>query len=340
MNKSSNSAASTLLALSLTGVLLAVGQAQDRGQSPRPGPPLASVQARPLGGRAGVRQRMSAEEKLIRNAYVKLMRYQSAGVDELAATSSKESGPDDYIRFELRDIHTGSIEEISSRPLDDIVTPRGGDTVILKGHHLTWGSGPAHAYYEATWRTETNREQPQERTERQTASQVTSGKDLFVGVERYTTYQVTVMLGGKQRVYRAMAMHLGNRETGVEKSEIVDNITSDMNHLLAEESPRVRSPCSGADIFDFQPGSFQEPFCFRHSVLPQVLPGRYTGLNLKQCAKRDGERHTDSAISTSERLRRGLSAIESMTSCIRTSMLRLPFLLMVECEGENYPRKA
>jgi hypothetical protein len=60
---------------------------------------------------------------------------------------------------------------------------------------------------------------------------------------KYTSYEVTVSLEGKRRSYRAMALHFNpGRAEGKPKTEILDNITSDMNAVLAERSPRVRSP--------------------------------------------------------------------------------------------------
>lgn len=240
MNRIRNSATTALLALALTGVLPDVGHAQDGGQRPRTEPASASEHGKERGGRVGPRQLMSPEEKLIRNAYVKLMRYQSAALDELAATSKKESQPDDYLRFELRDIHTGPIDEISEQPLSEFVTPPAGDIVTVKPNHRVWGNGPAHAYYEAEWAGASDAQQTGESAT--VEETLRSGGEKLLGVEKYTIYQVSVRLGGKQRIYRAMALHHGKSETGKESSEIIDNITSEINTVLGEESPRVRSP--------------------------------------------------------------------------------------------------
>ena len=62
-------------------------------------------------------------------------------------------------------------------------------------------------------------------------------------VAQYTTYQVTVRLNGKQRTYRATALHTGRLErTGAPETVILDNVTSEINTALKDMSPKVISP--------------------------------------------------------------------------------------------------
>src|SRR5260370_35606654 len=94
---------------------------------------------------------MPAEEKLVRDVYARLMRYQSAAVDELSATTGKESTPENYLTFELRAIHTGRIREIYTRPLVEIISPRDDEVINMNPNHLSKGNDPPHASYSAEW---------------------------------------------------------------------------------------------------------------------------------------------------------------------------------------------
>jgi len=96
-------------------------------------------------------QAMNAEEKLVRDVYARLMRYQSAAIDEKTATTGEPAAPTDFLTYQLRNIHSGPISEIEQLPLSEIVTKRAGDVVELKSVRLSKVGGPPHAYYEAAW---------------------------------------------------------------------------------------------------------------------------------------------------------------------------------------------
>jgi hypothetical protein len=187
---------------------------------------------------------MSAEEKLVRDVYARLMRYQTAAIDELAARTGKASEANDYLTFELADIHTGLIEEISSRSPGELVTGGSGSVLSVKPTHLSTGKGPAHAYYEVQWTTE-----PQTRSTNEMDTNyptlgelVAASGNKFTGSDRYTSYEVTARLGGKQRTYRALVLHRQTEAALSSAAEILDNVTSALNTVLRDESPRVRSP--------------------------------------------------------------------------------------------------
>lgn len=181
--------------------------------------------------------RMSVEEKLIRDVYARLMRYQSAGLDQRAAESGEPAQPASYVTFELRNVHSGPISEIDQKPLSELVTEQKGDIIQIKPTRLSNFGGPQHAYYDAEWVTSAS------------TSQRVQGSAGFENFNRYTSYQVTVSFNGKQRSYRAMAVYRLDdpntpsrpRSTNV---NILDNITIDMNVVYGDESPRVRSPWS------------------------------------------------------------------------------------------------
>src|SRR5215216_3783879 len=57
-------------------------------------------------------QVMNAEEKLVRDVYARLMRYQSAAIDEKAAKTGVLAATTDFLTYQLRNIHWGPISEI------------------------------------------------------------------------------------------------------------------------------------------------------------------------------------------------------------------------------------
>ena len=178
---------------------------------------------------------MSAEEKLVRDAYARLMRYQSAAVDEVSAHTDKSGAPNDYLTFELRNIHSGSTGEIYERPLAEVVTSGSNGALRLKPVYLSRKAGPTHAYYEADWISSAVSGQPDGLV-----------KDVpgIAGFDRYIAYDVTVQFHGKQSRYRAMVLYQAEKQPSARPTrvEILDAVTVDMNTVYRDESPRVRSP--------------------------------------------------------------------------------------------------
>ncbi|HXG95237.1 MAG TPA: hypothetical protein VNN73_23070 [Blastocatellia bacterium] len=92
----------------------------------------------------------------------------------------------------------------------------------------TWSSDPSRAQYD----------------EKMTVAEMLRSRgDRLADVEVYTTYEVTIRLGGKARSYRAIALHHRQVESrGKAKAEIIDEVTAGMNTVMADESARVRAP--------------------------------------------------------------------------------------------------
>lgn len=184
-------------------------------------------------------QSVGKQQKVVRDVYVCLMRYHTAARDEQAATSGVSYAPEDYVIFELRNVHSGPIEEITDRPIAELVTTGTGEVLKVTGRHLQYGKGPKHAYYDLEWSNSLSSTSDSETV----AEFIRSTGDKLGSVDRYTSYEVTVRLAGKARTYRAIALHRSQpRSNGKAKVEILDRVTSDMNTVLHEESPRVRSP--------------------------------------------------------------------------------------------------
>jgi hypothetical protein len=187
---------------------------------------------------------MSAQEKLVRDVYARLMRYQSAGVDERLGGDDKAGAPDDYLTFELRDIRTGNVADILERPLAELVTTGSKSVIRLKQVHLGGRDAPPHAYYEAEWA-----DGPQGEEQPGAVVRDIPGIDAFDG---YTSYRVRVNFRGKLVGYRALVLYRqAERDRTLEKSkqsgrparvEILDRVTADMNTVYSDVSPRARAP--------------------------------------------------------------------------------------------------
>src|SRR6266446_4750214 len=248
MNKTQRITAIAILALSIFGIWSSVTHSQVEGTRRRSPDDREARKEPNQPSRAG----MSAEEKLVRDVYARLMRYQSAAVDELAAKNKKQAKPDDYFTFELRAIHSGPIQEIYAKPMAAIVTPRRGNVLTITPNHVGKSNDVQHAYYVAEWASadsqkqsidelpELPREVPRRQIDNRTVAEMLAGDaKRFADVTEYASYQVTARLKGKQRTYRALVVYRvkanGNSSYETEAArinnlagvEILDNVTSE-----------------------------------------------------------------------------------------------------------------
>ena len=270
--------ASALAIALFMSVWVSVSRSQDETERPvadfsmkRPIPPQGEWSGR-------------AQEKLVRDVYARLMRYQSAARDLVDANRGTSSAPDEYLTFAIRDFHTGPVAEISNQLLQQLVTPASGAIIRIKPNHIRDGNGPAHAFYEAQWEAaspdDANLADPVadkrssiEQSKLRDAVQedgrpkqvtpagnamaqvLSSSGEWFAGVRTYTSYEVTVRLQGKERSYRAALFYQSDDEemiinyrTEPERLamlghvRVLDNITSEINTLLNDASPRARWP--------------------------------------------------------------------------------------------------
>lgn len=185
-------------------------------------------------GRPAGRDPMGADEKLVRDVYARLMRYQSAAIDEQSVRTNQPGQPNDYLTFALRNIYSGAVADIYDRPLADLVTPPGDVALSLKPVYLGEKNQQVHAYYEAQWNLKSApRGQPE------LVSDVAGVKDY----ERFISYEVTLHFQGRDTTYRAMVLYQpGQTSARPSSADILDNVTGNMNTVYKDESPRVRSP--------------------------------------------------------------------------------------------------
>jgi hypothetical protein len=233
MNNLGKVAASVVVVLVVVGLWTAAGRSQDGSQRTK-SEATTNAPAKESREPSATSGAMSAEEKLVRDVYARLMRYQSAAVDERGARTDKPGEPSDYLTFALQNIHSGSLAEIYDRPLAELVTPPGDVTLSLKPVYLRAGEGPAHAYYEAQWNLQSARwKQPE------LVRDVPGVKNY----ERFTAYKVKVYLQGRISTYRAMVLYQPSQSSARPSSaDILDNVTGNMNTVYKDEFPRARSP--------------------------------------------------------------------------------------------------
>jgi hypothetical protein len=229
----------------LIAALLLVGlsfAAASRSHDSRTANRLARERSASLGqqknGQAG--SEMTAAEKIVRDVYARLMRYQSAAREQVDAKQGKQSVPDDYLTFELRDFHSGPLQEISNRQLSELATPPNAALITLNPVHLASAGGPQHAYYEAEWAADAGPANDPK------SDGAIRNNPRFALFDHYTSYEVRVHLQGKSFSYRALAVYQGQPKSGNAfdklSLEIIDNVTSGMNTVYSDQSVLARAP--------------------------------------------------------------------------------------------------
>ncbi len=152
---------------------------------------------RPQGG-------MSLEERIVRHAYMKLMRYQAAAANDRAAESGTSPKADDYVTFGIVGLRQGRIADLAKKDLAELATPRQGNVLVVTRVSRGEAEGLVpHASYDVAW-TEVS-EPPTQRISlrRWLDSRSKRGQRPT----SYSAYFVAVSLRGVQRVYRALALH-------------------------------------------------------------------------------------------------------------------------------------
>lgn len=187
------------------------------------------------------------EEKLVRSAYVKLMRYQQSYVNELAASRNQTPQPRAQIQFELQNVRTGMIEEILDNPLAEMVTRGVGLMVRVEPVIYKYKEGPEHLMYNAEVYHRAGDRSREDSRALSVADLIERSAQTITAVRAYTSYEVTVQLGTYRRTYRALALYSTKYDTKSGANiEIIDNIvgSESMRRLLADDLPPVRVPWS------------------------------------------------------------------------------------------------
>lgn len=184
------------------------------------------------------------KESLIRTTYDKLSLYNAASNAQAAIDSNSLYRSSDDLRFEIRNIHTGPIKEISEKPIGEVVTKPTGEIVSIVNTIRTLDGGPEHVAYKARWIVsgyQGSLLEDWEHTSITRLLQLTDSTD----VSEYTSYEVTVHLGDKERTYNAMVLYHDSFQSTVQpRMDFLDNILgqSTLNTALSEKRPPVKAP--------------------------------------------------------------------------------------------------
>lgn len=145
----------------------------------------------------------SAEERMVREAYEKLMRYSLATALYEFNGKAEDLPPEASLQFDLSNFHTGPIEELKELSVEQTF-PRANGQVIYIKRRTHSANDKVEAAYTSRWSQEENT------STREMALKVVDLFNLepadFFDVGKYTTYDVTVSFEGQRRSYKAIVL--------------------------------------------------------------------------------------------------------------------------------------
>jgi hypothetical protein len=185
-------------------------------------------------------------EAAIRISYNKLSLYNGAANAQTAAEIGAAYDQTKDLMFEIRNVRTGPIREISESPIGRLVDKPSGDVINVGRIVRTFNRGPEHVMYRAKWVVSSYKGSLLEDWENTSVArmlQLTNNSDVV----EYTSYEVTVRFEGRERTYKAMALHHDSFQTSVEpRIDFLDNVLgqSTLGNAFTERKPQVRAPWS------------------------------------------------------------------------------------------------
>jgi hypothetical protein len=186
------------------------------------------------------------EENLLKRAYGRLILYVKSGHGYNAAQNKGSYISGDELQFKLQNVHTGPIEEVLDKSYGSVVTKPTGQVVRIVPNQRRVEAGPEHILYEATWIRSNYQQTLLEDWEKSTVRDVLSlAGSQSADVDRYTSYEATISLDGRQRTYRAMVLyHNGFQSAAEPRVDFADNIVGQtaLAQAFYETKPPVRSP--------------------------------------------------------------------------------------------------
>lgn len=198
-----------------------------------------------LAAPAASRGIFQTDDDLVRKGYLNLMLYHSAGKKAEAAGERREHVPYDDIDIYIFNTYTGYVREFADRKLFELVTPPTDEMIQLSRLVRSTDKDPTqYLVYEASWIP--GRYVPPSPITLRQWLQAAGYND----VEKMTTYEVRVRLEGREKTYRAMALHHKPPQMKKDaKIEYVDMILGNngaLTELTVEDRPafgsRERSP--------------------------------------------------------------------------------------------------
>lgn len=165
----------------------------------------------------------SPEERIVRQAYAKLARYNQASRLEELGGSSDELARSVALKFRLSHFKAGPISQLLGNQHSEMVTPPSGEIIRATRTVTVLDNGEEQVSYRAAWTAASYR--PVIDPRQSIAEIVAANADRYHDLSDYISYQVTVSFEGKQRAYRAVAVfHDRYTEPGSRHPEFWDQI--------------------------------------------------------------------------------------------------------------------
>jgi len=143
---------------------------------------------------------VTPEEKLIRDVYEKVSKLNRVA----PVPGNRERTEESVIRFELSDFRIGPLTDITSTEVSKLVSHSEGEMVLLTRVTTQTNDGPEYSSYRAEWTAGQYASMYEPQWTIANLLSFEADKDYDVG--EYAAYTVRVLLQGKSREYKAMAI--------------------------------------------------------------------------------------------------------------------------------------
>jgi hypothetical protein len=188
--------------------------------------------------------RVNAERHL-HSVYGRLALYATAGQGFKAAQHGVPYRLENEIRIEILDVRTGPLDEILDVSYGRFVDRPIGYVLETDPHVRTFNDGPGHIYYDMRWELKEYHGGILEDWEATTVGEAFRiGGYPLKDVDHYVSYQVSVSMEGRERTYRALALHHLDGSVGGGRYELFDAIAG--NSLVADAARETRPPIRSA----------------------------------------------------------------------------------------------
>jgi hypothetical protein len=184
------------------------------------------------------------DEELLKLAYGRLALYVKAGNGFNAVQTKGTYNPEDELSVEIRNVRSGPITEISEQPYSSLVTKPTGYVLKIITTQRNFDGGPNHVLYDANWILSDYTRTMLENWDSTVGEVLSLSADRGADVDRYTSYEVTIKLAGRERTYRAMVLHHNGFQSASEpRLDFADNIVGQtrLTKVFYERRPPVRS---------------------------------------------------------------------------------------------------
>jgi len=216
----------------------------------------------------------SQEEKIIKKAYDKLVFLANAYRNSMPGKQTARVGRSaNRIAFSVNVISSGGIEEISGRPLGDLVTLPSDERIEIGSSVTTTSENDKEgkASYSIQW-TGNSYIHMNDRGAWPLRDILTAMGPEYANVHKYTTYEVMVVLDGKSKNYLATALYhtplQSSEEPRVEFWDAIAGTGGVITRVFYEKLPPLEAP--------LEKMSNMCAACARETVDSQQSPMQYS----------------------------------------------------------------